>query len=102
MSTRSTVLVLGGGSDIAAATVATMQRAGHVRVIAAARDTDAAIGGLAMAALLSLAGCVGQTTAQPTPPASRLNVDGISVVIQEGVPAEVTVDVHGTLPNGCY
>jgi NAD(P)-dependent dehydrogenase (short-subunit alcohol dehydrogenase family) len=50
MSTRSTVLVLGGGSDIAAATVATMQRAGQVRVIAAARDTDAAIGGLAMAA----------------------------------------------------
>ena len=44
------VLVLGGGSDIAAATVAAMQRRGPVTVIAAARDTDAAVNGLSAAA----------------------------------------------------
>lgn len=47
---RTRVLVLGGGSDIAAATVAAMQRSGPVTVVAAARDTDAAVNGLAMAA----------------------------------------------------
>lgn len=51
MAARPTVLVLGGGSDIAAATVAALQRThGDLRVVAAARDTDAAINGLAMAA----------------------------------------------------
>ncbi|HNI34896.1 MAG TPA: SDR family NAD(P)-dependent oxidoreductase [Microthrixaceae bacterium] len=44
------VLVLGGGSDIAAATVATLQRRQPVTAIAAARDTDVAINGLSMAA----------------------------------------------------
>ena len=46
----TTVLVLGGGSDIAAATVAALTRRGNVTVIAAARDVDAAIAGLSMAA----------------------------------------------------
>lgn len=45
-----TVLVLGGGSDIAAATVAAMQGPDPLTVIAAARDADAAINALAMAA----------------------------------------------------
>jgi len=44
------VLVLGGGSDIAAATIATLQRREQVTVIAAARDVDAAGKVLTMAA----------------------------------------------------
>lgn len=44
------VLVLGGGSDIAAATVATWERSGRITVIVAARDCDAAITAMAMAA----------------------------------------------------
>ncbi|MFN8051174.1 MAG: SDR family NAD(P)-dependent oxidoreductase [Acidimicrobiales bacterium] len=43
------VLVLGGGSDIGAATVASLGRRGPVTVIAAARDCDAAITMLSMA-----------------------------------------------------
>jgi len=50
MTAGTRVLVLGGGSDIAAATVAALQKRGPVTVIAAARGTDAAINALAMAA----------------------------------------------------
>lgn len=44
------ILVLGAGSDIAAATVAALARRGPLEVIAAARDVDAAVASLSMAA----------------------------------------------------